>query len=50
LYRSISDFKKGYQPGIDIVEDDKGALVADCYSVLARWRNCFSQILNVFWV
>ncbi len=24
-----------------------GDLVADSYSILARWRNCFSQLLNV---
>jgi hypothetical protein len=27
--------------------DDKGDLVADSRSTLARWRNGFSQILNV---
>jgi endonuclease III-like uncharacterized protein len=25
-------------------------LVVDCHSILARWRNYFSQILNVHWV
>jgi len=29
------------------VKDDKGALVADSHSILARWRNYFSQLLNV---
>jgi len=29
------------------VKYDKGDLVADCHSILARWRNYFSQILNV---
>jgi len=47
LYRGISDFKKGYQPRTNIVKDDKGDLVADSHSILARWRNCFSQLLNV---
>jgi len=47
LYRGIIDFKKGYQPRTNIVKDDKGALVADSHSILTRWRNCFSQILNV---
>jgi len=49
LYRSISDFKKGYQPVTDIMEDDKSDLVADCHSILTRWRNYFSQMLNVCW-
>jgi len=46
LYGGINDFKKGYQPRTNIVNDDKGDLVADCHSVLARWRNYFSQPLN----
>ena len=47
LYRGINDFKKGYQPRTDIVKDEKGDLVADSHSILARWRNYFSQLLNV---
>jgi len=46
-YRGISDFKKGYQPRTNIVNDDKSDLVADSHSILARWRIYFSQILNV---
>ena len=47
LYRSITDFRKGYQARANIVKDKKGDLVADCYSIVARWRNHFSQLLNV---
>ena len=47
LYRGISDFKKSYQPTTNIVKDEKGDLVADSYSIMARWRNYFSQLLNV---
>jgi len=47
LYRGINDFKKGYQPRTNIVKEDKGDLVADSHSILARRRNYFSQILNV---
>jgi hypothetical protein len=47
LYRGINDFKKGYQPRTIIVKDEKGDLVADCHSIMARWMNSFSQILNV---
>ena len=46
-YRGISDFKKGYQTRTNTVKDDKGDLVADSHSILARWRNYFSHILNV---
>ena len=47
LYRGINDFKKCYQPRTNIVKDEKGDLVADTHSILARWRNYFSQLLNV---
>jgi len=47
LYRGINDFKKGYHPRTNIVKNWKGDLVADCHSILARWRNHFSQLLNV---
>ena len=47
LYRGISDFKKGYQPGTNIVKDETGDLVTSSYSILARWREYFSQLLNV---
>ena len=39
--------RKGYQPRTKIVKDEKGDLVADSHSIMARWRNYFSQILNV---
>jgi hypothetical protein len=50
LYRGNNDFKKGYQPKTNIVKDDKGVLVADSHSILARWRKYFSQLLNVYGV
>jgi len=48
LNRGIIDFKKGYQLRTNIVvQDEKGDLVANCHSILARWRNYFWKILNV---
>ena len=47
LYRDIGDFKKGYQPRCNIVKDEKGDLVADYHSIVARWRNYFSQLFNM---
>ena len=47
FYRGISDFKKGYQPRTNVVKDEKGDLVADSYSIMARWRDYFSELLNV---
>jgi len=47
VYRGINDFQKGYQPRTNIVKHEKGDLVTGCHSILARWRNHFSQLLNV---
>ena len=47
LYRGISDLKKGYQPRSNIEKDETGDLVTGSYSILARWRDYFYQLLNV---
>ena len=47
LYRGINDFKKGYQPRTNIVKGENGDLFTDSHSILARWRNHCSQLLNV---
>ena len=36
-----------YQPRFIIVKDEKGDLVADSHSIVAGWRNYFSQLFNV---
>jgi hypothetical protein len=50
LYRGISDFKKGYQPRTNRVKGEKVGLFADSQSILATWRNHFSQLQNIFYV
>jgi len=47
MYRSISDFKKGYQPRTNIVKEEKGDVITDSRSILATWKNHFSQLLYV---
>jgi hypothetical protein len=37
----------GYHPRNSIVKDEKGDLVTDCNSILARWKNNFSKFFNV---
>jgi hypothetical protein len=39
--------KKDYQPRTIIVKDEKGDMGADSHSIFARWRNYFSQLLNI---
>jgi hypothetical protein len=47
LYRGIEDFKKGYQPENNIVKYEKRDLITDSYCITGRWRNHFSQLLNI---
>ena len=47
MYRGINDSKKGYQPKTNIVKDEKGEMVADSHSILAMWRNYFSELMNI---
>ena len=47
MYRGIYVFKKGYQPRCNIVKDEKGDLVADSHSIVARWKNYLSHLFNV---
>jgi hypothetical protein len=47
LYRRINEFKRGYQLRNNLVKDENGGLLADFHSILKRWKNYFSQLLNV---
>jgi hypothetical protein len=47
LYRGMNEFKRGYQPRNNLVKDENGDLLADSHSILNRWKNYFSQSLNV---
>jgi hypothetical protein len=44
LYRGI---KRGYQPRSNLVKDENGDLLAGSHSILNRWKNFISQLLNV---
>jgi hypothetical protein len=47
LYKRISDSEWGNQPRCNLVKDENGDLLADSHNILNRWRNYFSQLLNV---
>jgi len=47
LYTGINILQNGYQHRTNKVKDENGDLVTHCHSILARWRNHFSQLLNV---
>jgi hypothetical protein len=46
-FRGINEFKKGYQPRSNLVKDGNGNMLADSHNILSRWKNYFSQLLNV---
>jgi hypothetical protein len=43
----INEVKRGYQPRNNLVKDENGDLLADSHNILNRWKNYFSQLLNV---
>jgi hypothetical protein len=47
VYSGINEYKKGYQPRNNLVKDENGDLLADSHNILNRWKNYFSQLLNV---
>jgi hypothetical protein len=47
LYRGKNEFKKGYQPRSNLVNDEKCDLFADSHNILNTWKNYFSQLLIV---
>jgi hypothetical protein len=46
FHREINKFKRSYQPRGSLVKDENGDLLAD-YHILNRWKNYYSQLLNV---
>ena len=38
---------KDYQPRTNTVQNEKGDLVTNPHSTVARWRNHFSQLMNI---
>jgi hypothetical protein len=46
-YRGMNEFKKGYQPRINLVKNGRGHLLADPQKILNRWKKYFCQLLNV---
>jgi hypothetical protein len=47
LYTSIYQFKKGYLPRTNSINDEIGYLLADFHNILNRWKSYFSQLFNV---
>jgi len=43
----IINFKNGYQPRTNTAKNEKDDLVTDSHSTVSRWRNHFSQLLDV---
>jgi hypothetical protein len=47
LYRGIYSFKRGCEPGSNLVTDENRDLLADSHYILNRWKNYFFQLLYV---
>jgi hypothetical protein len=47
LYRRIHEFMRGYQPRNKLVKAEYVDLLEDYHNILNRWKNYFSQLLNM---
>jgi hypothetical protein len=47
LYRGINEPERGHQPRNNLMKDKNGDLHAYSDNILNRWKNYFSQLLNV---
>jgi hypothetical protein len=47
LSKGINKFKRDYQPRNNLVKNENGDLLVDSHYILRRWKNYFSQLLNV---
>ena len=47
MYKGINEFKKGYQPRGYVIKRHDGTIVTDTTSILSRWEQFFSNLLNV---
>ena len=47
MFKGIKGFKKGYHYRTYILSDEMGDVVTVSHSILTKWRNHFSQLLNV---
>jgi hypothetical protein len=47
LYRGINNLKKIYPTRINTVKDVTNNMVTDSQSILVRWGNNFSRLINV---
>jgi hypothetical protein len=47
LYNGLNEIKRSYQPRNNPVKDWNGDLLAHSHYIFNRWKNHFSQLLNV---
>jgi hypothetical protein len=47
IYKGFHEFKRGCQPRNNLMKAENGDLLVDFHNILKRWKNYFSQLLNV---
>jgi acyl carrier protein phosphodiesterase len=47
-YRRINEFKENFQNRTNLVKDVNGDMLAHSHTILNRWKNFFSELLNVY--
>ena len=46
IYKESNEFRKGCQPRAYVIKKHDGTIVADATSILSRWEQFFSNLLN----
>jgi hypothetical protein len=47
LYRGITEFERGFQARSNLMKDEPDNLLAYFHTILNRWKNYFTRLLNV---
>ena len=47
LYKGVNSLRKGYQPRLDVIRNERGDLQADPTKIIDVWKSYFDKLLNV---
>jgi hypothetical protein len=46
LYRGMNEFKRGYQPGSNLVKNENGDLLAESSNTVNRWKELLFSLIE----
>jgi len=48
LYKGVKSLRKGYQPTLGMIRNERGDLQADPTKIIDVWKNYFDKVFNVY--